>query len=368
MIKIILSLFIFCFTLFFYLHIHFHLKSSNDLEILEMDNENFTKDTFEEICDLRQPILFEFENNKLFQQINKKLLFDNFSSFDLKIRETIDNSTIFDPELEIYLPLQIHLAFKLFNQNNKKYYSENNLDFLQESGILKIMQKNDYFLRPALVSNCYYDILLGSNESFTPFRFNLNYRNFFIVTQGRVKVKLAPPKNIRYLNVEYDYENFEFRSTMNPWIISDDKIKCLELTLYPGKCFFIPAYWFYSFQFESDSCMCCFLYRTFMNNIAIIPEIAMHTLQTTNVERKIVKKLNLDNLFDNKNGNDINVNDINVNDININDKNINETDRNNSNGNNTNINDTDGNNINVNINNNEKLMDEKDSSNFIINI
>ena len=52
--------------------------------------------------------------------------------------------------------------------------------------------------------------------------------------------------------------NFEFKSLINPWNIQDkykanfDKIKCMEVTLEPGKIIFIPAYWWYSIKFEDN--------------------------------------------------------------------------------------------------------------------
>ena len=55
--EIIISLFVFCVILFFYLHIQFHLKTSDDLEIYEV--EQASKEKIEEICDLRQPVLID---------------------------------------------------------------------------------------------------------------------------------------------------------------------------------------------------------------------------------------------------------------------------------------------------------------------
>ena len=49
----IFILLIFCLVLFFYLHIYFQLKTSDDLEIYEIENPS--KERLEEICDLRQP-------------------------------------------------------------------------------------------------------------------------------------------------------------------------------------------------------------------------------------------------------------------------------------------------------------------------
>ena len=48
----------------------------------------------------------------------------------------------------------------------------------------------------------------------TPLRYNLEYRTFIYLTSGKAKLKLIPPHSSRYLNVEKDYDNFEFRSAI----------------------------------------------------------------------------------------------------------------------------------------------------------
>ena len=54
--KLIVGLFIFCVTLFLYLHVTFQLRTSNDLDVYEIEANS--KDRLEEICDVRQPVLF----------------------------------------------------------------------------------------------------------------------------------------------------------------------------------------------------------------------------------------------------------------------------------------------------------------------
>jgi len=299
MLEIITGIFIFCIVLFFYLHIQFHLKTSDDLEIYEI--EQASKDRMEEICDLRQPVLFDCDEdiNKIVQSTNKTALLDNYPVFEVKIRDNIDTNNSSTVE-ELYLPLPLHIACKLFQEDsNSVYFSENNMDFLTETGVIKNMSYNDEFLRPRLVSNCNYDIMLGSDGLETPFRYEMNYRNYFVVTQGSLSIKMAPPKSAKYLYPINDYENFEFRSPVNPWAPQSkfkadfDKIKCLEIVLTPGKFLFIPAYWWYSFKFAENTSVSCFRYRTYMNNIAISPNIFMYALQNQNVERKIAKKIDL---------------------------------------------------------------------------
>jgi hypothetical protein len=284
--------------LFLYLHIQFHLKTSDNLEIYEIDQAS--KDKMEEICDLRQPVLFDCDEdiNKIVETTNKSVLLDNYPVFEIKIRDNISSSSSLDEEL--YVPLPLHIACKLFKEDaNSVYFSENNMDFLTETGVIKNMTYNDEFLRPRLVSNCNYDVMFGSTGLETPFRYELNYRNYFVVTQGSLSIKMAPPKSSRYLYPVNDYENFEFRSPINPWAPQPrfkadfDKIKCLEIGLSPGKFLFIPAYWWYSFKFSENTSVSCFRYRTYMNNIAISPSIAMYALQNQNVERKIAKQIDL---------------------------------------------------------------------------
>ena len=293
--KIITGLLVFCVILFFYLHIQFHLKTCNDLEVYEI--EDVSKERLEEICDLRQPILYNTrgEMDTIVNTTNKSYLVENYPIFEIKIREQNNNNK---NESEVCVPLQLLSAQKLFEKDHDaKYFSESNGDFLTETGAIKNMAYNDQVLRPYLVSNCNYDVMFASDNFCSPLRYELNYRNYFLVTQGSVTVKLVPPKYSRYLYTIYDYEQFEFRSPINAWEpqikykADYDKVKSLEISLTPGRLLYIPAYWWYSFKFGHNTSVSCFRYRTYMNNIAICPHIGLYALQNQNVERKIAKHI-----------------------------------------------------------------------------
>jgi hypothetical protein len=292
--KFIISIFIFCVVLFIYLHIQFQLKTSNDLEIYEIDDVSKTK--LEEVCDMRQPLFFDYQNDKIIEMSNRKFIEENYHAFEIKIRNSKETEN--ERENGLYLPLPLHASLKLFNEDkNAAYFTENNADFLEETGIIKSFKYNDEFLRPFMVSNCNYDIMMGSNNTRTPFRYMVNYRNYFLLTYGTAKIKIAPPQSIKYLYPKYDYENFEFSSPINPWDVQAkysadfDKMKCLEFDLVPGKILYLPSYWWYSIQFGENTCISCFYYRTYMNNIAILPYLSLHALQIQNVKRNIVKKI-----------------------------------------------------------------------------
>jgi len=295
MTKIIVGTLIFCIVLFMYLHIMFHLKTSDDLEIYEIDETS--KEKIEEIFDLRQPVLFYFHNQQIIQASNKTTISSHFGSSDIKIRNMNDHCDIegenADTDSDLHVPLSINVANKLFHEDkNASYFSENNREFLEDSGIKKTFKMNDAYLRPAMMSNCYYDVLFGSKNVFTPFRYNINYRNFFLVTQGSIQIKISPPYNKKHLYVNYDYENFEFRSPINPWSPQNkykadfERVKCAEFVLTPGKMLFLPPYWFYSIRFlDANTSVSCFHYRTYMNNVAISPYICLHLLQLQNIKR-----------------------------------------------------------------------------------
>ena len=289
--KYIVAFFVFCLVLFIYLHVQFHLKTNNDLEVYEL--ENGSKDKLEEICDLRQPVIMDYYSEPLLRGSTRQSILANYRAFELKVRNTKEE----DYTSEIFMPLQAHSAFKLFDEDKTSaYITENNSEFLQETGMLKLFQSNDEFIRPSLVCKCMYDVMSGSNQATTPFRYELNYRNYFYVVNGSVEIKLAPPKSAKYLYPMEDYDNFEFRSPVNPWTVQEqykydfDKMKCMDVLLPAGKMIHIPAYWWYSIRYSADTTVIAFRYRTYMNNVAILPKIGMHYLQLQNVQHEVVKK------------------------------------------------------------------------------
>tara|TARA_Y100000768_G_C23969249_1_gene679618 strand:+ start:883 stop:1800 length:918 start_codon:yes stop_codon:yes gene_type:complete len=295
MLKYFIAIFIFCLVLFLYLHIQYHLKTSDDLEVYTIERPS--KETLEEICNIRQPVIFEFHNDRLLESCNLATLDDNYGAFDIQVRDVTNK----DDNTELYLPFLLKEAINIFRQDkNEKYISEKNQDFLKETGAVKNYTYNDAFLRPPLVSKCIYDFMTGSVGSKTPLRYDLNYRNFYYVTSGKINIKLIPPHNSKYLYPIKDYDNFEFRSPINVWDIQTeykadfDKVKVLDVSLSKGEIIYIPAYWWFSIEYEKISSVCAFKYRTFMNYLAISPEIVLSMLQGQNIKRDIVKKVETD--------------------------------------------------------------------------
>lgn len=287
----IVVLLIFCLILLIYLHIHYQINSSSDLEVFELDN--LTKDKLEKVCELRQPYVFTLDTNQIIG-ITQNEIINDYSNYLLKVRninDIINNN--------ISLPLSVVDTKKLLTEDTfSSYYTENNSEFLIETGVIKHLRSNDNILRPYMLSNSYYDILYGSDNSYTPLRYELNYRNYIHVTSGTVTIRLIPPRYKVHLYIKKDYELFEFYSLINPWKPQDkyrdsfNKCKYLDVTLEKSQFLYIPAYWLYSIRFMNESTINTFKYRTYMNNIAILPHIILSYLQLQNIKTVIAKKYN----------------------------------------------------------------------------
>ena len=248
---------------------------------------------------MRQPVLFDFYNEGLLEACCRENILDVYGAFDIKIRNV---KVIPSDDSELYIPLPFNSALSAVNDDKEsKYLVENNSDFLEETGLIKTYKYNDIFLRPYMVSNCSYDFIMGSQGLRTPFRYELNYRNYILVTQGEIRLKLAPPKSAKYLYEIKDYENLEFRSPIDPWDVQKtykadfSKVKCLEITVKRGKIVYLPAFWWYSIEFGGSApnatSICSFKYKTYMNNVALLPQLSMRFLQSQNVKRNSIKKV-----------------------------------------------------------------------------
>ncbi len=285
--QFLVGILVFCMVLFIYLHVNYHLKTSDDLEVFEVEQPS--KEKLEEVCDLRQPVRFDFDSTNLVSVCQRESINDSYGAFDAKVR---DLQLPVGAEEELYVPMPFANAVQVMGDDqNSRYVLESSADFLDETGLAKEYRVADEFIRPPMVSSCTYELAMGSDGACTPFRYDLNYRNYYLVTEGEVAFKLAPPRSTKHLHEIKDYENFEFRSPVDPWKVQAnyrndfDKIKCLEITLKKGQILHLPAYWWYSIKHTGSSTLCSFKYKTYMNTVAILPKLFMRFLQTQNVKR-----------------------------------------------------------------------------------
>ena len=109
---------------------------SNDLNDLEVYTiERPSKDKLEEICGLKQPVIFDYNNDDIITNINFDMLEHKYGAFDLKLRD-IKN---FDENTELHLPFITKEVRAVFDgDNNSKYITENKPNTIASSIIYYI--------------------------------------------------------------------------------------------------------------------------------------------------------------------------------------------------------------------------------------
>ena len=295
------TIFIFIIVLFLYVHILAQYKKSEDLEIYEMDYT--TPSYLQEVCNVKQPILFEFKSilPEIFEDVSLEMLLDN-GSHDVNVKDSNDyyNSEITSVDYTVIPFTSFQGLAKTDTRSH--FFTENNHDFIEESGLYSKYKLMDEFIKPNYTVHTKYDIMMGSQKTETPLRFHINNHRYLCVSSGKIHVKMTPWKSKKYLHTISDYENYEFRSPINVWnpqpqyMNEMDKIKFLEFEVHEGYTLFIPPYWWYSIKYsnESDTIIIGATYNSAMNILSNTSEIARFYLQQQNTTNKIARTLNID--------------------------------------------------------------------------
>tara|TARA_B100000902_G_C27307899_1_gene916625 strand:- start:2337 stop:3233 length:897 start_codon:yes stop_codon:yes gene_type:complete len=292
---ILANILILLITIFLYINIYFNLNTSDYLEIYEIDN--ISKEKFEELCNIKQPLFFDcnkLDINLSFPDINIDYLKKIYGNFDILL---FDNNN-----QNLGIPVDIISAYELFKKDlSNNYISEYNYNFLEETTLIKSFKTYDYFLRPLNVTNTFYDIICGSLNSYTKLKYSLNYRNIFYVNEGSVEITLTPPCNKKFLHVNNYNDDLEYYSDIDIFNIDEkynkdfNKVKFLRKILNKGQFISIPAYWFYSIKIlEHNTLISSYKYRTYSNNLAILPTILHNFLKRNNIKRNFIKVVSND--------------------------------------------------------------------------
>jgi len=283
----LINILVFMIVLLIYLHIFYHLKVSNDLEIYEHDITN--KNNLEEILNLRQPVVMNYNRQNLDTIFTIDNIHKNYNNYEINVRKNNMNNDLVDKNTVV----TIDLLKNLF-ENDNKYYSESNSNFIDKSNLTHELEYNDVILKPPMSSETKYDLLLGGSDTSTKFKYDLNFRHFLYASDGNINVTLSPPINTKNMELYKDYYNFEYISSINPYLKEDEmkmkSISKVSITLKKGQLLFIPAYWWYSIQFN-NSVVLAFKYKTYMNQLTILPEYIMSLMQRQNIKKKTQNKI-----------------------------------------------------------------------------
>lgn len=238
---------IFMVTLFIYIHLHHHLYKNN---ILKCHDIVFTTiDNLNEVCDIRQPIMFTYP----FQEIK-----------EYEYKQSVYMKPVGKRESILVDHTKIQTLLK------QSYVSEENQ--LEYNIIQRFKQLYDVF-RPPFTIRSEYDLWMGNKDSYTLLRYHLDYRTFIIVEDGEIQIQLFPPNMDAILMVQTDYIHMTNTSLLNP---QKTNHKCIEKTMKKGDVMYIPAYWIFSIQYKKDNTkLAVCKYMTCMNIISILPFLSL---------------------------------------------------------------------------------------------
>jgi hypothetical protein len=280
---------VFTCVVFVYIHIVQQYKRSEDLEIYEMDYNNNTH--LQEICDIKQPVIFEVESilPSVFENGTLEYMNNKYGTEILNIKDSNDyykdNNNSVDS-----IPMKCTNAYKVFqNDSTSHYYTENNSWFLEETDIIGKIKAVDEYLKPTMTVSSKYDYITGSDNTTTPLRYHFDYRHYYVITSGKIHVKMTPWKSCKYLRPIKDYENYEFRSTYNAWTNPPDDIRWIEFDVSKGDVLYIPPYWWYSIQFTLNTSIYAITYNSLMNVVAYSPQWVLYFIQQQNIFKKEAK-------------------------------------------------------------------------------
>ena len=300
---------IFIVLFFLYVHINAHYKTSEDLEIYEMDYN--TNEHLQDICNVKQPTLFDFRTccPELFSfngepcPITLDKLCEKYDKYLVKVKNNNDYWSY--PPLDVVdsVPLSLGNYRTLAMTDSKsRYYTDGNQFFVEDSGLQHIMEKTDEYLKPNFTINKTYDMIHGTPGCKLPMQYHNHFRKFLIVTSGRIHVKMTPWKSTKYLHLIKDYENYEFRSAMNIWtpdanknkMRSDfDRIQFIDFDVHEGYVLYIPPYWWYSIEIadNTNTIILSVTYDSAISTLANVTDIAQHYIQLQNNKEIVTRTL-----------------------------------------------------------------------------
>jgi len=284
--ELVINFMIFCIVLFIYIHVYNHIKTSNYLEVYEI--ENLSKDKFEDIINFKQPLLLN--NSSLIENIDANYLISNYPTFDLNL---------YNKQNGLFLKTKVEDFDAIINNDtSNNYITYNNKEFLEETTIEKLLSSSDTFFRPYNVCNKNYDIIMGKKNNNTQLKYSINSRNILYLSSGKIEVTMCPPKYYKNLHVQKNYELLDFYSAIDINNIQSNykndyhKVKFLRVLLNTTQVLIIPPYWFYSIKFLEENTIVFFnSYRTYTSSIAIVPDLFIQLLQENNLKLNIIKEL-----------------------------------------------------------------------------
>ena len=283
------GLVIFILVALVYLHIVSQYEAGTDLEIYEVDYVDPV--SLHETCNILQPVIFEWK-----VKIPPPTKFMETCKFVMNVKDRHEfYREATRPTAGI--SLLCSSVVQLLRQDvQSHYFSENNHTFLDDSGFMKTPRylELDKVLRPPYTVQAFYDVLTGSRGTAVPLRYHTATRKYLYVVSGKITVKMTTWKYREWLDTTKDFETFDFRSPHPVFgnTVLEETMQFLTFEVPKGSILYVPAFWFYSFQYQaSDTVILEYNYATLVNKCAFVCDSAQYCLQQQNIFTKTTKRI-----------------------------------------------------------------------------
>lgn len=265
----ITSFILFVILFFIYVHVLHQYKKSQDLEIYELDYKN--NENLQEICDIRQPVVFFFEHDKDIINLDTITSLEQTQDVFLHVKDTNDYYCTVgtQPPTEVALTFQSTMQL-IKTDTNAHFFTENNHIFLEETGIDEIMTNiGNQYLKPNYTVWKKFDVMTGTKNVELPLRMHTNTRKYIHVSNGKITVKMTPFKNNKKLEMHKNVSKINVWVPQPEYVSTIQKIRFLEFDVVKGNVLYIPPYWIYSIKYCNDNtCLLEYNYCTIMNIIS----------------------------------------------------------------------------------------------------
>lgn len=273
----LITFFIFMVILLIYVHMNEQFKINDISDIYEIDYSNNKQ--LQTICDLKQPFIFEcglldMSNIQLRQSLS---IYDGNICLK-KVEDDTNEPVIISGKNACSL---------ILSDISGQYLIDNNPEYLETLDSFDEIRSLDMYLRPYFTVYSEYDFLLGSQKAHSYLQYHKDYRRFFYVVRGSIKVKMVSWKQEK--NSVEDFENLCFYSKTNVWHDKEESLK--EVTVNAGSILYVPSYCWYSIMFGENTEIIQYRYKTCMNMIANIDTYAKHYIQLNRLQQKMLRTI-----------------------------------------------------------------------------
>lgn len=291
------SIILFLIILFLYVHIQHQYKYGDDLEIYEY--EYTTPKELQTIVHYKQPVLFSF----VLPDVTAN---NTIANIQVKDRRDYHNADI---SIKTYIdPIELNYssANGLFSTDTKSiFYSDQNYQHVQECSSWKSWFKDtETHFKPSFSLYSQYDLMYGSAKTQTVAKYYRESHTYLYLPPEKnttfIRIRMIPLKKaVDHLTIVEDYVNYEFWCKENLFNYHSEKLPTVEFFLNPGSVLYIPAYWIYSIEYQTNENEVCFYsFTTGANALANLKPLSTYFLQQQNIHETWLKPfrntLNLD--------------------------------------------------------------------------